>query len=761
MPEPALRTADEIQSRIARIEAMVRDYVESCAPPGFSAHIKDSLARICATTDSAPEIPIALVGPARVGKSTLINALLGVKILSEDDARFCTAAVTVLRQSADSEYKAKLTFMAREDWDAELRQCRDFLAENTPDEQETERQDRRYYEKKIRTVYRLSDTEPIEFDRLEMPAETLDYMLHAEEVISDNDAKRLRQRLKPFTTSDGSFWPLVQYVEISGPFPVLRSGLQLVDLPGLNDPNPAREAITQRYIEQAPYVWLTFTAKNPLTKDLHELLIERNLLRQFLFEGKTNSFAVIGTHSDVIEYDDDNLEKYSLPSNATHADLVMARNKQLRADVIESLAEIVRELARRAGDDGSLRQVYEAKIRQVPVFFVASREYQRRQGMVPGGTPPFLTEQQSGVPALLDHLQQISGDRNLESHHRSIHSQLDSLTDEVDFFFRNLRNDLEALHEDATRRRTAVLAAAQLPAAELKAALADDLSRAVGQMEAARIAFDTKLEDAVRSANQGMSAVMSGWQGTHHMTLKAIVSNGGRFTSPSSGRTFNFPEELASPLLNAIPLAWDHFFGGQIGEILPVFRERIGSRAAAFVQDLRIHLLRGDLELRSLEGQLDGNLGATKESVKLRCDEIHAGVNRLIQTTRNELYRGIRAASSERMRPAFERVKEERGTGMKRRILAVLESHARAIAGDLYQSIRTDLTEGLRELERQFVASLAKLGSYVATDSNRIVENLAGPEGLPEDRAALREHVNAALGSLAEIAEPRVSIAVL
>jgi GTPase SAR1 family protein len=746
--------------RLTSVEKILKLHLQPHAPSELSKRLSAELDELKSASGNPPEIPIALIGPARVGKSTLINSLLGARILTEDDLRFCTAAITVLRYHDKSDYEASLQFSSAEEWALELETCREILSTTYDPEDSESSEERKYHETALRTVYRIETGEPIDLDRLTLPSETERLLTQGSLKFRSSDPKELAKQLKPYTTSDGNFWPVVNYVEISGPFPPLRKGLQLVDLPGLNDPNPARERITSEYIDKSPYIWLTFSAKAPLTKDLHKLLVERKLLRQFLFEGKVNSFAVIGTHSDNVNYDEETLEKYGLSYHAPRALLIARRNERLKADVLEALRTIVDELVEQSGDNGSVRAEYREKITRVPVFLVASKEYQRHKGLVRGGDPPFLSQEQSQIPALLAHLETTAKDRDGEAHLRSLNEKLNLVLDEMHQFFRRQRDDFRSFRPPSKDRRQAVLNATQPALATLATRLAEAKSEALVELVADKKAFTSKLEFATSRAQRDLEMTIAVWRGINHMSLKAVVVRNGRFTSPASGRRFDLAEDLARPILDSIPFAWDHFFGTEFKQILTVYHKRLESNAERLLSDLQIALLRGDTILRQLESQVGEDLTSTKRSLEFRVGETLKRIESHIQETRQDLYKSISSTAGQRMQPAFEIAKEEKGRGMKARMLEALDSHARSIANDLYKTIERDLVEGLEGMEHEFGSQIDQLKRYLVEEGRRVIDNVAGTPGSPIESETALKQVDVAIEAIAGLVRSKAGVAV-
>ena len=300
-------------------------------PPSDKAQFEVKLRTILADLDRPPVISVALLGSSGVGKSTLLNALVGVPVLSEDDRRFCTAAVTILRYSPEPGFTATLRFSSLEDWERELNVCRnelDDLRADADEESDLESRDLfRYYREKLRVVYGLGPEEAIDFSSLILPDDLRQRMTDQDKplVLKEAEVRDLKARLKEYVTGKGRYWPVIRTVEIEGPFDTLKNGIQLVDLPGVNDPNPAREEVTRQYLRSAPHIWLIFHTRRGITKDVREFLFEPDLLRQLLMEGKIDALTLVGTHAESVDASEDVLREYGLEPDTAQDVFIRAR----------------------------------------------------------------------------------------------------------------------------------------------------------------------------------------------------------------------------------------------------------------------------------------------------------------------------------------------------------------------------------------------------------------------------------------------------
>ena len=428
-------------------------------PESEKSQFRSKLHEILTDLERRPDISVALLGSSGVGKSTLLNALVGVPVLSEDDRRFCTAAVTILRYSAQRGFRATLTFSSLEQWERELNACKnelEVLQQEAGEDQDIESKELfRYYREKLRVVYGLGPDEAIDFSSLTLPDDLRSRMVNRENplILRNDEVREFKALLKEYVTSKGRYWPLIQTVEIEGPFDSLRNGIQLVDLPGVNDPNPAREEVTRQYLRLAPHIWLIFHTRRGLTKDVREFMFEPDLLRQFLMEGKVDTLTLVGTHAEAVDASEDVLREYGLEPDAAPDQLIRVRNAEVVRDVKTAMAEIAETVADRAGEGPAARLSLQKRLGRTPIFTVASKDYQKLCKITRGGNPPVLTEAETQIPDLIAHLGRLSEGEDIAAHAAELERRLDLFLKEVQFFFRSWREELSAQGDGVRRRR--------------------------------------------------------------------------------------------------------------------------------------------------------------------------------------------------------------------------------------------------------------------------------------------------------------------
>ncbi|XP_043922330.1 uncharacterized protein LOC122797873 [Protopterus annectens] len=198
---------------------------------------------------------IAVVGGTGAGKSTLLNALLDEEdLLPTSSMRACTASVVeVSYNTKNQKYEADVEFFTEQEWYTELEALIDDLRDTSG---------------KLEKCCPDSDTEAAvafrrvmavygkiaEVEELKQIHDVTGYLGRTEQ-ITEKEVTEFHNKIERFIESSvnssqngkgGEYWPMVKKVQLHVPrADVLRSGTVLVDLPGVNDSNPARDSVAK------------------------------------------------------------------------------------------------------------------------------------------------------------------------------------------------------------------------------------------------------------------------------------------------------------------------------------------------------------------------------------------------------------------------------------------------------------------------------------------------------------------------------------
>ncbi|KAJ7897247.1 hypothetical protein B0H14DRAFT_2677519 [Mycena olivaceomarginata] len=246
------------------------------------------------TKSALPTFKIALLGKTGSGKSTLINCLLEqpTSVLPSSAARACTSAVTEIAFKDSDEIEGTVVFVSKDHWSEVLERLLDDIRSAEEDYHASPASKAQEKLLKIYPQFKgqdwrsptiladLMNADPVQ-ERLGTSFE-----LPPSDPFSGDFRVKLEQFLSSSSNSNsGALWPLVQRVEIRGRFPVLSTGVILVDLPGSGDDDEFRNNSAAEYIKTADGVILVADVKRA-QDDRDTLSYLRQHLNQFIVDGR-------------------------------------------------------------------------------------------------------------------------------------------------------------------------------------------------------------------------------------------------------------------------------------------------------------------------------------------------------------------------------------------------------------------------------------------------------------------------------------------
>lgn len=718
-----------IRELVSRVEvgSLVSDFggEEGAAWAKRLADLEEELRR-------PPETHIALIGSTGAGKSTLMNALLGAQILPVSSMKPCTAVITTVRFASRNSYQAKISFLSQQEWEKELYASAELLGTESEIGEE-ERQDiadwnvlKRVTQDKIRAVYgeQVVPGERLDLLSLRLPEELTARMDSGAEplLLKEEEQQGFRNKLRQYLSGESSYWPIVKSVEITGPFAGLRHGAVLIDLPGVNDPNQAREEVTRAYLRDASYIWVVFNMKRGVTKDIRDLLVEQKMLRQFLLEGKVNALTMVGTHAD--EFSDDAADELGLDEDAEMIEIVRARNSRVKEQVGKDLCDIADDLARLADAGGDSLQRLRRTLGETHIYTVSTRAYMKVREIGTHRKEYGISDAaDTEVPQLLAHIETICRGQDYVA---EVDQKALLLLSEIESFFRSRRTQYEGRRGELAEQLKRLRATLEHPREELESELGRARQRAEEGFRAHQEIFEERLKLAVGNAQVNVGRVLDSWVGIHWSTLKAVVIREGEFISPSTAKRHDFNADIAEPLLQAIPFVWDDFFGHHFETSLAEIKGQLNGRSEVFLERLRSEARQAGSFDDAILNNIVGDIDVMRQSLELQIRIALTGLRATITRKRGELAAQITRVIGTMMSPAYEQARQEKGSGMKMRMLRILREHAASSMRGMYEMIQQDLLEGINELKLQFSAALKDLDEYVLKQADRVLSNLGG-----------------------------------
>ncbi len=677
-----------------------------------------------------PQVSISLVGGTGAGKSTLLNALLDARILPVSNMRACTAAISEVGYREGDRYEADIQFISREEWQREIEQLWADVADARQGGNDEPGPDAeglaipRVARDKLWAVYRPTlDADPALFDPYDLnEAPEIRRALDAgiERVASD-DLEDFRKQISVYLDSRHRYWPIVRSVRIRGPFDSLRNGVTLVDLPGINDPNEAREEVTRKYLKTCRFVWIVFNIKRVLTKDTMSLMQSEDFLRQIVMDGRASALTLVGTASDDVDLETGR-EEFGLDENSTESDVILKRNAAVRVEVGRQLGELSDHLVRIAGEDAKRGKALARAFNQSKAFTISAREYMRLRGLAKTRPSGLDTLEQTEVLQLRAHLDAISAEYGVEARAKAHHRQIDLLLKEIDGEMKTQQAVLDQRIEFTQRQRKEVSAAVDNARTFLESRLQDAHGRYAQTLESDQAVLNERLKRATDRSAHELDEVFDRWSRMNHNTLKATVRRGGAYTG-STGK-YDLAGDLAKPILDSITFAWSEFFSEKLNQSL----ERWNQRLLAVADDHRKALLDG---VRRVEG-VDADLGlsldqltdTTERVLKELLGQIRTEMSQKIEAVQRTLYESIPDRIRANMGTAFAEAAQQTGTGMKARMASILHRHARQVSAVMFKDVQDAITSGVRGLNDWLERSFKEMIDAVRRQSGIAGENV-------------------------------------
>jgi GTPase SAR1 family protein len=330
-------------------------------------------------------LTICMVGSTGAGKSTLLNAILGGRILPVSSMKACTSAVTEVSYEEGDVYTARIEFVSYDEWREEISLLLGDLedASESPDSGEGLNEESISISKsardKLKAVYKIEDIETMtleELRNLEEPEEIREMLVDGWREASSYDLKKFCQYVAKFLSSKHEYWPLVKAVKMRGPFKALADGMTVVDLPGINDPNEARERVTRKYLKESRFVWIVFNVKRGPTKDITDLMKSDDFMRQIVMDGRADAMTFVGTSSDDADVESI-IEDLEISDDVSDQEAILARNEAAKHEVRTTLEDLGSDLRNRSSHISQHMDTILRQLKDSSIFTVSSMQFMR------------------------------------------------------------------------------------------------------------------------------------------------------------------------------------------------------------------------------------------------------------------------------------------------------------------------------------------------------------------------------------------------
>jgi hypothetical protein len=446
-----------------------------------------------------------------------------------------------------------------------------------------------------------------------------------------------------------------------------------------------------------------------LTEDIRRILREERLFQRMVLKGTYHGMSLVGTKAD--DVDANVADQLGLPEDVSHTELVRVYCERTKEKAREQLRGFVREMEASSEDALTIQRLV-SEIGSLPVHATSADEFRRMRGIGRTNKAPMLeSAEATGIPGLHALLADIAvGSKAGRSAHKAV-EEAERLVEEVKLFFRS-----RGQSADPQTKRYREHVAEKLRTFEADLLKGRDV--AIASIATKQKDFLARVDGFLDATGSSAAKMSSGWESMHWATLRALVHRDGVFRN-SHGRNFDLSREVADCLVQHLPIAWEKFFSEELNSVMREFGIRVTSKGDSFCKLVEQAL---ELCLGSKAGIQDG-AHWFQEKVRLLMEDGVGHVIAQVRERRAELGEGIYSSAHVRMLPTYARCREERGSGMKRRMLDKLIPAARSAVRPLFESMRNDLHEGLSHLHGAIAAILDKVSVQALERGKTMVAN--------------------------------------
>ena len=649
-------------------------------------------------------VSIAFVGGTGAGKSTLINALLDADLLPTHSFKTCTSAAIEVAYASRKSWRAELTYLPLIAWEREKK----LFLEEVHQAQESGHSTFTYQDflYKAWSLYRPRKglpPMPFPLDELlkllhEPLPKTLEKQIQAGTYqIQAKSASELKAQLAQFLTAESPVWPLLQQVRIEGPVEILKGGLRLIDLPGLNDPNPVRERIAYKYLQEAEFIWLVFGAGRGLTREIVEVMKGQQFISQIVLDGKVSALSFIATRSD--DYVPA-LEKQSLhlAENCSSEDIRLAREQHIRQQILQQLSELTLWFANRYKVSEQSQEVLKliaSTLQQSPIFLTSALNYLALSNWFYLDTLRFEKVEQTGILQARAFMQEIVAEHGVKARKKLIRSQFQQMNGEIRRLIEGVKYR-QSLQQVSQQRATELQIQVHKIRQDQLRLLREIREELQQELKLKQIQFEKQMLYAFSDLRHRSAPLLAQWNELNWQYLARAVQYGGRYTSPSTGVQINLLRDLLQHIETELALDWYAFFQQRLLKevdqarflLSGLLEQSYSALVGCFTSEQHSS---GAQQLMRLKKEGQGILD--ENSFRARHD-----IEQKIRSLQNILPEIFEDSLKVQFGPIFKTASDFTGKGLKQDILICLETALKQVLPQVAREIQDPLQNKLEEL---------------------------------------------------------------
>ncbi|XP_015283815.1 PREDICTED: uncharacterized protein LOC107124820 [Gekko japonicus] len=521
----------------------------------------------------------------------------------------------------------------------------------------------------------------------------------------------------------GEFWPIVKCVKIRvAQAEALKTGVVLVDLPGIRDSNAARDNAAKEYLKNCNAVWVVASITRAVDDKTAKEILNSNLRRQLFMDGLYGNLAFVCTKTDSFNISDIvrdlDLREEIQP---LEEELEELEGQRMQAEEEKGTLHMALHLEQRPGVEAAdpawlqkqhdflekefrlsaLQKQKEAKLRAIGLICVQARNRFSKQRI----RMDFNTGLEVGawleIPALKDFVIETGLKTSMKATEKVIRDVARVISQIVHYLTNQRAEDVS---HQAQVRETVQQALQGLPSLLQEAA--DDVLPDIQYFFG--VLIQTSLSKGANKAKELSEDIVKSWglpgSGLPHSTYHAACLRRGVYTSLKCG-CVDFNSQLAKPVNDAIAGAWVAIFGSKLEESLERFTKAVLDKLKFFFRELKRDVGRQN----SLTEALDALHRQQMEAIQAQLRNFLLDQEFYISRKQRSISRMLTPAIQADMDPAYAACSQMSGPGYFQRMKDMMESYIRENKDSIFEAAAQKLQEQLSRLQQRIRGSFQSL----------------------------------------------------
>lgn len=310
------RSTTELESVVTDAQELLRNIIEifETTPSERGEYILQQARNLLAEQIEVSTV-VGIYGQSGAGKTTLLNAVLReTALLPTSERAACTSVVTEVRYNEGiCPYRGEIHFVPQDSWETTVRDLCYDIADNglhIPASWSNDNGSAGLAYKQVQTAYphltaevlkqAASTPEGIDLLVKDLRQRPNSALLGTVKVFEHELREDFKNECESYIGSRHGLWPLIKVVRLFLQCEALKRGVVLVDLPGLNDDNRAREQVCRDYIKQLDQVWIVTPIRRAKNDKLGKTLLGNDFKRQMQLDSGFASVTFVVSNIDLI-----------------------------------------------------------------------------------------------------------------------------------------------------------------------------------------------------------------------------------------------------------------------------------------------------------------------------------------------------------------------------------------------------------------------------------------------------------------------------